>query len=406
MPDPIQNNELTNDRIVESSHFHAASVMKFLFTGPGYPGVADQVSVSGIAVYLRNMAEGLMMAGHECHVLIWGTSRSVETINGVTVHAIQHSYWPVLERWMPESRDVFNLTRKVLDLDSRYNFDWIEIESDEGQGIGVQQKLPTKVILRIHTTLAQMVDVKQVEKTAKVRYRLRRELRSIQNARRLVTHSQTHADFLKKLFPCIQEIPVVHHGIPDPLSLSPGLGGYSRPDKPSFLVVGTADRRKGFDRIRGVIDTYSKKYGACRLVIVSSGSREKAAVYGLNALSDGVELCWLSHLDDASLLQRYVQSSCLLHLARYESFGYPLIEAAAMSLPVVTTNVGIAGELLRELPEFIVDGDDPDEVAERLHDACLQKERVGKVLRAAYQKSFTADIMVQNYLKVLAAWRD
>jgi glycosyltransferase involved in cell wall biosynthesis len=107
------------------------------------------------------------------------------------------------------------------------------------------------------------------------------------------------------------------------------------------------------------------------------------------------------------LVTEYEKASVLLHLARYESFGYPLIEAAALSVPIVATATGIAPELLTgELARFLVAGDDPVACARALAEAASGRSRIGRALNLRYQMNFTRDHMVKAYLLALERDRD
>ena len=395
--------------------------MKFLFIGPDYPGVGRAGSGSGIAIYLREIALGLTARGHCCHVLVWSAADSKAELSlgirgfdekeachaeGITIFELAHSYWPLLERIAPDSRDAHSLRRAVGMLDSAHGYDWIEIQSEEGIGIGVQKDWPMSTILRVHTTLDHMAECKQVPPSARLRYRLARERRSLRLARHLVTHSQGHADDVARRFG-IERPAVVYHGVDIETDVSPAVEPDERPARPRILMVGTADRRKGFDRIRGVLDRYGGA-GGCTVVIVSRCSEEEKRTFRLQSpLPAGVEIEWLSGIDADRMAREYRRASALLHLARYESFGRPLIEAAAFGIPVVTTRVGIAPELLAgELERFLVTGDDPAEVVRALDAAIAERTAVGRVLRERYERTFTRDRMVVSYLQMLGEWAD
>jgi glycogen(starch) synthase len=347
---------------------------------------------------------GLTARGHSCHVLTWAAvhAPAVQQIGPVVLRTVTRGYWPVLERLLPGSRDVMTRRRAVRQLDRLHRYDWIEIESDEGVDIGVQRDHGEKTILRVHTTLAQMVRHKGVPLTRRSRVLLERERRSVGLAARVITHSQGHAQEIERAFPVSVPIAVVRHGIdlPEPHRRPAGHRAAQ------FLVVGSPDRRKGFDRLRPVIEAYAGQHGGCRLVIVADCQEPLLREFGLVApWPNGVEVVRRAGLSDEALYQEYERSSALLHLARYESFGYPLIEAAAAGTPVVATATGIAPELLDgELGHLLVHGDDAVAWAEAMHRAVERRSEVGTVLRRRYEQGFTRDRMVDGYLRTLDAW--
>jgi len=540
--------------------------MKFLFIGPGYPGVKGTSHGSGIGTYLREITLGLIAKGHACHVIAWGDDMTdhrpeisdrkavsssmsnvyglksmVSSQDGIPVFLLKHSYWPLIERIMPDSRDVWNMRQLAKRLDAEYHYDWIEIQSEEGIGIGVQREFPDKTILRVHTTLRQMVEYKGAgRKTAdhrpqtadqreenttqwgdnssrskvyslmskvssalqgrKLRYRLGRERRSFAIAKRIVTHSETHAEEIKRLYPGIVEPVVVWHGIGPSVdseqcavgksrndNVAPlcermsneddahqeggndedNLGGLKRDsnmdrqdkqDKeekfsfsetsckscismlkfpldfrcrstgynlsyledgikdnhrsqigatstsiPTFLIVGTPDRRKGFDRIRPVLEAYAAKFGPCRVVIVAGGASKETTDLRPQT-SDQIVIEWKSGLSNDELASEYDSATLFLHLARYESFGIPLIEAASHGLPVVSTRVGIAPELLAEELSFgLVEGAAPNEVADALWQAAQRRSQLSPAIALRHALCFSRQAMTDAYLTILEA---
>lgn len=383
--------------------------MKFLFIGPGYPGFGSPAAGSGIGTYMREIASGLISLGHECHVLVWSQDKHPhrETLDGVVLWAHPRGYWPLIERFAPESRNVFCRTRVAGRLDRQHRYDWIEVQNDEGIDIGVQRRFPRKVSLRAHTTLAQMIEHKRTAPTRGASANLSRERRAVQMAAHIATHSELHARELRHLFGETLPVSVIPHGIePPPLDREPAPSS----GPPQFLVVGSADQRKGFDRLRPVIEAYGSRYGACRFIIVSRGdpavlSRDFRLMPPFCGRND-VELVWKSDLTDAELRATYQRSTAFLHVARYESFGLPLLEAAMNRIPVVTTPVGIAEELLRgDLRSYLVNGDDPRLCAQMLEAARSNRDAIGAELRHVAEHSFSRRAMTSAFLAAIKTWR-
>lgn len=388
--------------------------MRILFIGPGYPGATGTSHGAGIGTYMRELTLGLTAQGHECHVLVWatvdghpGTIEGPELLDGVSVFVIARSYWPLLERIWPDSRDVYNLRRAARKLDAAHPYDWIEIENEEGIDVGVQREFPSRTILRVHTTTLQMAETKQVRQRWGNRYRLGREQRSFQMARRTITHLDRHADELRRLYPDMVPPHVVPHGIDVPAADSPRTP-VSEPTSPAraprILIVGTPDPRKGFDRIRPILTAYSEKFGACVCVVVSActdGQRERFRL--MPPYPAGVEMEWKGTLDIERMWAEYAAADVLLFPSRYESFGFPLVEAAACGLPVVTSDVGVAGEMMRDgLAEYVVDADDPLACARAIRRAINNRALVGDLLQTRFRESYTRKRMVGRYLEVLA----
>ena len=261
--------------------------MKFLFITAGYPDASGVTSVSGIGIYVRELALGLTARGHECHVMCWTDKNAVrheiqpeqsdscdsvtkQSVGGIAVHVMQHNYWPLIERFSPDSRDVCNIRKFARKLDQQFGFDWIEIESDEGSGIGVLRDFPEKTVLRIHTTLGQMVLHKDVARSRTLEYRLRREQKSFDLASRIWVSTTLHRDELYQLHPYLSGLEVIALGVD--VDVAADIGCFD--DVPRILVIGTPDRRKGFDRLRPIMDAYASMHGPCHFAIVSRCAAE------------------------------------------------------------------------------------------------------------------------------------
>ena len=376
--------------------------MKFLFISSGFPGIPGADAGSGIGTFLSEMTSGLTSFGHECHVLIWGNPATERPIDrgGVFVHVMKKGYWPLIERADPGLRDVFARRFAVRKLHKTNRYDWIEIQNDEGIDIGVQEDFPDRTFLRVHTTLAQMVDIKKVSKSKATRTYMRRERRSLRLAGRLLVSTSMHSAGILRHFD-LGCTPVIH-----PLGFDPPAGP-SRPSHassglpPTFLVVGSLDHRKGSDRLRPALEAFRRHFGPCRCVVVTSAPRALRAEYGLEAMPEGIDLSWRSDLRDEELHTEYRRASVILHLARYESFGYPPVEAAAFARPCVSTRAGVAPDLFgQELSRYLVDGDDPGRIASALDEA-VHDRSLGEALARRHAELFSRSAMVSSYLKLL-----
>jgi glycosyltransferase involved in cell wall biosynthesis len=379
--------------------------LRFLFVGPGYPGTPGTSSGSGIGTYMREIALGLTARGHECHVVVWsedGCSRECD-VDGVSVHMLPQSRWRVVERWRPDARKMWSRGRLAARLDRQYGFDWIEIQSDEGIDLAVQRRAGNRAILRIHTSLVQMCDYKQVPSTWWSDYYLARERESVRLAQRVVTHSALHAKELGRLFPELPAVQVVPHGFGLTAAENPTLAN-RRGETPRFLVVGTLDRRKGSDRLKAVLTRYVEEFGPCELRLVSPTPQGVLGQeFGLSEpYPMGLTVRYRTGISAAELEQEYRSATAYLHLARYESFGYPLIEAAAQGAPVVATTTGIAPDLLTgRLGSLLVDGDNPADCARAMHSAVTQRLELSELMFQTYRSGFTRDHMTERYLRML-----
>lgn len=129
--------------------------------------------------------------------------------------------------------------------------------------------------------------------------------------------------------------------------------------RPSFLMVGTIEPRKGHLQ---AIDAFEQLWAAgedVNLVIVGREGWKPLAdsdrrtlpriMQRLRASPElGRRLLWLDGIDDDTLQQVYLASACLLFPSEGEGFGLPLIEAAHHGLPLLVRDIPVFREVAGE----------------------------------------------------------
>ncbi|RUU12461.1 glycosyltransferase [Mesorhizobium sp. USDA-HM6] len=126
--------------------------------------------------------------------------------------------------------------------------------------------------------------------------------------------------------------------------------------RPTFLMVGTVEPRKGHLQ---VLDAFSKLWERgldVNLVIVGAEGWKPVAhecrrsipkiVERLRTSSEGGKrLFWLEGISDEYLERIYAASHCLIAASEGEGFGLPLIEAARHKLPILARDIPVFREV-------------------------------------------------------------
>jgi glycosyltransferase involved in cell wall biosynthesis len=114
--------------------------------------------------------------------------------------------------------------------------------------------------------------------------------------------------------------------------------------RPTFLMVGTLEPRKGY---RQILDAFTQLWQAnenINLLIVGKNGWNVSEVAAI--INDHPELnkklFWLKGISDEYLEKIYAASTCLIAASEGEGFGLPLIESAQFGIPL----------LLRDIPVF------------------------------------------------------
>lgn len=131
-------------------------------------------------------------------------------------------------------------------------------------------------------------------------------------------------------------------------------------DKPTFLMVGTIEPRKGHAQTLSAFEELWRLGHDVNLVLIGKpGWRVEKLVDRLRRHEQADRrLYWLEKADDATLITMYRRASALLAASEGEGFGLPLIEAAQYGLPIVARDLPVFQEVAGE-HAFYFHGMDP-----------------------------------------------
>jgi glycosyltransferase involved in cell wall biosynthesis len=121
-------------------------------------------------------------------------------------------------------------------------------------------------------------------------------------------------------------------------------------ERPSFLMVGTVEPRKGHTQAVAAFELLWERGVDVNLVIVGKQGWmvEKLAEHMQAHPEKNKRLFWLPGISDEMLLKLYAKSSALLAPSEGEGFGLPLIEAAQHDIPIVARNLPVFREVAGE----------------------------------------------------------
>ncbi len=96
----------------------------------------------------------------------------------------------------------------------------------------------------------------------------------------------------------------------------------------------------------------------------------------------------------------YSNADIFIYPSLYENFGQPILEAAASGLPVISTNVGVAREIVIESETGFIVSDEPKEIADRVCDLMNLKNRkqMGEKIRQKVESNFGWEMVIQKYI--------
>lgn len=215
--------------------------------------------------------------------------------------------------------------------------------------------LPCPSVVTVHD-LAWQLFPETVEEPRRTYYRVLVPS-SLNRADAIVTNSQATAQDVRHLYPQVKDIHVTAFGTPTWAQNSPWNNQDSPPDnnsctnpfldRPFFLFVGTLEPRKNLDRLVQAYASLLEMPGPWPglLLVGGKGWRDSSLRRSIEPLKKAGDLKVLDYCDIDLLAELYGQACALLFPSRHEGFGFPILEAMAFGLPVMTSGVGAMAEV-------------------------------------------------------------
>jgi len=117
--------------------------------------------------------------------------------------------------------------------------------------------------------------------------------------------------------------------------------------RPSFLMVGTIEPRKGHAQTLAAFERlWAENVDANLIVVGNEGWMVESLIENLRShLELNNHLFWMEGISDEYLEKVYAASTCLIAASEGEGFGLPLIEAAQHKLPIIARDIPVFREV-------------------------------------------------------------
>jgi glycosyltransferase involved in cell wall biosynthesis len=173
------------------------------------------------------------------------------------------------------------------------------------------------------------------------------------------------------------------------------------PARPSFLMVGTVEPRKGHTQALAAFELLWEQGVDVNLVIVGKQGWmvEKLVERMANHPEKDKRLFWLAGISDEMLMKLYAGSSALLSPSEGEGFGLPLIEAAQHDIAIIARKLPVFREVAGE-HAFYFEGLEPRDLADAIN-AWLLLNKEGKAPVSSGLPWLTWDQSARQVLDVL-----
>lgn len=271
-------------------------------------------------------------------------------------------------------------------------------------------RLPCASVVTVHD-LAWQVFPGTVEEPRRTYYQLVVPP-TLKRAAAVVTNSEATAADVRRLHPGVPEIRVTPFGTPTwvaeqvPEVPPEDVAGFG--SRPFFLFVGTLEPRKNLE---GLLEAYSRVLDRpgdwpALLLVGGRGWRDSGLRRRIEPLQKAGHLQVLDYCGTEKLGALYRAAVALLFPSLHEGFGFPILEAMALGLPVLTAGNGAMAEVAGEAA-LLVEPQDTEALAggiERLaRDPDLRQRLVlgGRQRAARWTWERTASATLEVYHSVL-----
>ena len=136
--------------------------------------------------------------------------------------------------------------------------------------------------------------------------------------------------------------------------------------KPTFLMVGTVEPRKGYQQVLTAFEQlWAKGMDINLLIAGKKGWMAEGLFLKIdNHPESNRHLFWLQGISDEYLREIYTSSICLIAASETEGFGLPIIEAARYNLPVIARDIPVFREVAQEYAFYFDNDDEAHTIAE------------------------------------------
>ncbi|MCP4293439.1 MAG: glycosyltransferase family 4 protein [bacterium] len=195
---------------------------------------------------------------------------------------------------------------------------------------------------------------------------------SLKRANEIVTNSQATADDVKKYYPQCSKVTVTPFGTPSWAVAEPIAEQRNTEGRPFFLFVGTLEPRKNLERILKAYSRLLEKDPAPQLtqwpsllLVGSKGWKDSHLRKMMQPLLQSGDLKIEDYCDTPRLKELYLSAQALLFPSLHEGFGFPILEAMALQLPVITSGKGAMAEVAGQYA-LLVDAENTDQLCSQM----------------------------------------
>jgi glycosyltransferase involved in cell wall biosynthesis len=337
--------------------------MKIAFLTPEFPH-PKMGSSGGIGTSIYNLSKGLIQAGHQVFVLVYGQSEDAIFVeNDITYYRIKNIKIKGFSRFLTQKKieKIINLLIKNNNLDLVEAPDWTGITSR------IRPNCPVVIRLNGSDTYFCHLDKRPVKFLNKFH-----EQRALQNADALLSVSHYTAEVTKQLFSLNRNFQIIPNSIDlEKFSNDHSIGFQEN----TILYFGTLIRKKGSLELPLIFNEVYKHNKQAKLILIGRDAsdiltKNVSTWEMMQPLFDGEAMQNVSYLGSVSYdkIKEFINTSTVCVFPTFaEALPVSWIEAMAMQKAIVASNIGWATEVLDDnVNGFLVHPQDHENYAKKI----------------------------------------
>jgi glycosyltransferase involved in cell wall biosynthesis len=366
--------------------------MKIAFLTPEFPHPQTGTS-GGLGTSVKNLADGLVRAGHEPLILVYGQdSDAFFEDNGLSVYQIKNVKIKGLSWYLTRRK----IERLINALYIQGKLDVVEAPDWTGISSFIRPKCQLTVRLHGSDTYFCHLDNRPVKWFNRFH-----EKRALSRADALLSVSRFTADVTNELFALDREFTVIPNGV-DTAAFTPSV----ETEKHSILYFGTLIRKKGLLELPHIFNIVNRVDANAELVLVGRDAADivsgnKSTWEMMQPLFSDSARTKVTYAGSVpyTQIQEYIREAAVCIFPTFaEALPVSWIEAMAMGKAVVASNIGWAEEVIEDGKSgMLVYPANHTLYAEKitalLNDKTL-REKVGIQARKRIANFFDADLIV------------
>lgn len=370
--------------------------MRVAFLTPEFPH-PKMGSSGGIGTSILNLAKGLMTAGHEVYVLVYGQKEDeVFTENDIHYYRIKNVKLKGFSRLLTQKKiqKVINTLVKNKALDIVEAPDWTGITSE------IKPNCPVVIRLNGSDTYFCHLDQRPVKTLNKFR-----EKKALQNAEALLSVSQYTADVTKELFSLKTDFTIIPNSI--------DLENFSENDSNTkqeniILYFGTLIRKKGSLELPLIFNEVYQANNQAKLIIIGRDASDivtgNSSVWSMmQPLFDKAAFQKVTYLGSVpyETIKEHINAATVCVFPTFaEALPVSWIEAMAMQKAIVASNIGWATEVIDNgVNGFLVPPREHQQFAQKII-TLLENEALrnqfGAAARKKVEQKFSIEVVAKQ----------